>query len=173
MDLLLKSIDELENWLNEAKTETGLKHAICSYARGRGNTSMAVATGGQRALYGGMADSQDLIGWRRFMEGMISKEMVEIQRQFCEMVETRITAEQWAQGLITKLLEITHGQWLYRNVHVHDKVTGTLATKRKEELKEAILDQLYIGEEGMAEEDKYLLEINLDNLETTSGIKQH
>ena len=173
MDLLLKSIDELENWLNEAKTETGLKHAICSYARGRGNTSMAVATGGQRALYGGMADSQDLIGWRRFMEGMISKEMVEIQRQFCEMVETRMTAEQWAQGLITKLLEITHGQWLYRNVHVHDKVTGTLATKRKEELKEAILDQLYIGEEGMAEEDKYLLEINLEELETTSGIKQH
>ena len=57
---------------------------------------------------------------------------------------------------------------------MHDKVTGTLATKRKEELKEAILDQLYIGkEEGMAEEDKYLLEINLEELETTSGIKQH
>ena len=173
MDLLLKSIDGLENWLNEATTETGLKDAICSYARGRGDTSMAVATGGQRALYGGMADSQDLIGWRRFMEGMISKEMVEIQRQFCEMVETKMTAEQWAQGLITKLLETTHGQWLYRNVHVRDKVTSTLATKRKEELKEAILDQLYIGEEGMAEEDKYLLEINLNNLETTTGIKQH
>ena len=84
-----------------------------------------------------------------------------------------MTAEKWARGLITKLLEITHGQWLYRNVHVHDKVTGTLATKRKEELKDAILDQLCTGEEGMAEEDKYLLEINLDNLETTSGIKQH
>ena len=134
---------------------------------------MAVATGGQRAPYGGMADSQDLIGWRRFMEGMISKEMVEIQRQFCEIVETKMTAERWAQGLITKLLEITHGQWLYRNVHVHDKVTGTLVTKRKEELKEAILDQLYIGEEGMAEENKYLLEINLEELETTSGTKQH
>ena len=134
---------------------------------------MDVATGGQRILYGGMADSQDLIGWRRFMEGMISKEMVEIQRQFCEIVETKMTAERWAQGLITKLPEITHGQWLYRNVHVHDKVTGTLVTKRKEELKEAILDQLYIGEEGRAEEDKYLLEINLEELETTSGVKQH
>ena len=60
-----------------------------------------------------------------------------------------MTAEQSAQGLITNLLEITHGQWLYKNVHFHDRVTGTLATKRKEELKEAILDQLYIGEEGM------------------------
>ena len=107
------------------------------------------------------------------MEGMISRRMVEIQRDFCEIVETKKTAEQWARGLIIKLLEITHGQWLYRNVHVHDKVTGTLATKRKEELKDAILDQLYIGEEGLAEEDKYLLEINLEDLETTSGIKQH
>ena len=53
-----------------------------------------------------------------------------------------------------------------------DRITGTLATKQKEELKEAILDQLYIGEEGLAEEDKYLLEINLDDLEHTSGIKQ-
>ena len=69
-------------------------------------------------------------------------------------------------------MQTTHGQWLYRNVHVHDKVTGTLATKKKEELKEAILDQLHIGEEGLAEEDKYLLEINLEDLEHTSGIKQ-
>lgn len=56
---------------------------------------------------------------------------------------------------------------------MHDKVTGTLATLRKEELREAILDQLYIGEEGLAEDDKYLLEINLQDLEGTSGIKQH
>ena len=107
------------------------------------------------------------------MEGMISKEMIEIQREHCGLDDIEITADQWAQGLITKLIEITHGQWLYRNVHVHDKVTGTLVTERKEELRDAILDQLYMGEEGMAIEDKYLLEINLDDLETTSGTKQH
>ena len=45
--------------------------------------------------------------------------------------------------------------------------------KGKVEIRDAILDQLYTGEEGMAEEDKYLLEINLDNLEITSRIKQH
>ena len=107
------------------------------------------------------------------MEGMISKEMIEIQREHCGLDDIEITADQWAQGLITKLMEITHGQWLYRNVHVHDKVTGTLATRRKEELKEAILDQLYIGEEGLAEEDKYLLEINLKDQDHTSGVRQH
>ena len=132
---------------------------------------LAAAEHGQ--AYRRTAVSQDSIGWRRFMKGMISKEMVKIQREYCGLDGIEITADQWAKGLITKLLEITHGQWLYRNVHVHDKVTGTLVTRRKEELKEAILDQLYIGEEGLAEEDKYLLKINLKDLEYTSGTKQH
>ncbi len=33
-----------------------------------------------------------------------------------------------------KLLKVTQGQWLYRNIQVHDKVSGTLATLRKEEI---------------------------------------
>ena len=173
VEVLNKSVDLLEEWLNEAKTETSLKHAICRFARGRGQISMTFVTSGQGPLLTSMASSQDSIGWRRFMEGMVSKEMVEVQSKFCEIVETKLTPSQWAQGLSIKLMEVTHGQWLYRNVHVHDKVTGTIATKRKEDLKEAILDQLYIGEEGLAEEDKYLLEINLGDLENTSGIKQH
>jgi hypothetical protein len=44
-----------------------------------------------------------------------------------------------------------------------------LATARKEELQRAIEDELELGGEGLAEEDLYLLEINLDDLETTSG----
>jgi hypothetical protein len=38
----------------------------------------------------------------------------------------------WSVGLVTKLLEVTHGQWLYRNVHVHDRVTGERLLPRKE-----------------------------------------
>ena len=172
VEVLNKSVDLLEEWLTDAKTETSLKQAICRFARGRGQISMAFVTFGQGSLLTSMAASQDSIGWLRFMKGMISKEMMNVQSKFCEIVETKLTPSQWAQGLSIKLMEVTHGQWLYRNVHVHDKVTGTLATKRKEDLKEAILDHLYIGEEGLAEEDKYLLEINLDDLENTSGIKQ-
>jgi hypothetical protein len=50
-----------------------------------------------------------------------------------------------------------------------DCVSGALATARKEELQSSIEDELELGGEGLAEEDLYLLEINLDDLETTSG----
>lgn len=44
---------------------------------------------------------------------------------------------------------------------------------KKKELKKAIEDELaLIGGEGLPEEDLYLFEINLDELETTSGKNQ-
>ena len=106
------------------------------------------------------------------MEWMISKEIVRIQSQYLESSESRMTIRRWAEGLVIKLLEVTHGQWLYRNVHVHDFKSGDLASKRKEELRKALEDKLYQGEEGLEKEDEYLLDINLDTLDDSSGEDQ-
>ena len=70
----------------------------------------------------------------------------------------------WMTGLIIKLLEITHGQWLYRNVIVHDNTTGTLITKRKEEIQLEIESQQELGSEGLLEEDNSLAEVRLEDL---------
>ena len=118
------------------------------------------------------ARSQDRIGWRRFMEGMVSKEVLSIQRDYAGREPRAREAHSWIKGLILKLLETTHGQWLYRNVQVHDVVSGSLATAKKEELQRLIEEQLAMGEESLEEEDRYLLEVNLEDLETTSGESQ-
>ncbi len=106
------------------------------------------------------------------MEGMVSKEMRIIQRTHASISGIRLNTEQWGVELITCLLEIMHGQWLYQNVQVHDRITGTLATQRKEELQMEIERQQELGTEGLLEEDCYLAECNLGDLETTSGIKE-
>ena len=74
--------------------------------------------------YQRIAQSQDRIGWRRFMEGMVSKELVSIQWEYLVLSGSSMTVDRWMSGLITKLLEVTHGQWLYRNIQVHDIVSG-------------------------------------------------
>jgi hypothetical protein len=84
-----------------------------------------------------------------------------------------MSLEKWSSGLITRLLEITHGQWVYRNFIVHDPVLGTIATARKEELIREIKQQQELGDKDLLEEDKYLAEVNLEGLETTSGEQQH
>ncbi len=120
--------------------------------------------------YRTIARSQDSIGWRRFMEGMVCKEIRAIQRKHSSVTGLCCNTERWARDLVTCLLEVTHGQWLYRNVQVHDQISGTLATQRKEELQMEIECQQELGMEGLLEEDCYLAECNLGDLEETSGI---
>ena len=106
------------------------------------------------------------------MEGMLSVELVELQKYALVEAESRLTIDEWAKELVIRLLEITHGQWIYRNVMVHDRTTGELVSKRKEEIRKALEDQLEIGDEGLEEEDQFLLEINLEDLDTSSGEDQ-
>ena len=121
------------------------------------------------ARFHGMASSQDKIGWRRFMEGMISLGVVAIQRDYLSLHGLLWKLDRWASGLVIKLLEVTHGQWLYRNVVVHDKTAGSLATLHKEAILDDIEEQLSRGEDGLLDEHKYLLEVNLDNLDSSDG----
>ena len=89
------------------------------------------------------------------MEGMLSRELVELQKYALAESASRLTVDMWAKELVIRLLEITHGQWLYRNVLVHDKTAGDLVTRRKEEIRKALEDQLELGEEGLGEEDRF------------------
>ena len=174
VDCLLKSAERLDKWLGEQNTEPRLRVALVKYATGRGGVTMRMASCGLGSMFGRLSQSQDVIGWRRFMEGMISKEAVEIQQSHYNLWRIKKSAGRWAQDLATKLMEATHGQWLYRNVQVHDAVQGEEATKRKEELRDAITRQLDLGAEDLEEDDQHLMEmvLKMDSLEESSGESQ-
>jgi hypothetical protein len=172
VELLTQSIGLVDRWLEDHVTEPKLRRYLTQYARGRGGQLMSEIVRERTGMYREMARSMDRVGWRRFMEGMISKEVVAIQRKAPADGGGMLSLEKWGVGLVTKLLEVTHGQWLYRNVHVHDMSTGDLVTRRKEELRRHLEEQIALGDQGLAEEDHYFLEINLDELDTTSGEEQ-
>ena len=78
--------------------------------------------------------SQDKLRWRRFMEGVVSKEMAAIQGSILSLHGSPLTLKAWKSGLVIKFLDVTHGQWLYRNLKAHDTLAGLLVTEVKEEL---------------------------------------
>ena len=171
VETLQRTIDLLEDWLIEVGTDVDLRKCLVRYARSRGSEPMEnICIGLPR--FRQLAQMQDKIGWRRFMEGMISTQVVEAQYHAQTITGSRRSIKSWASGLVIKLLECTHGQWLYRNVVVHDAMSGTLATARKEEIQRAIEEQQSIGTQDLQEEDHYLLEVNLENLEVSSGERQ-
>jgi hypothetical protein len=106
------------------------------------------------------------------MVGMISMKLLCIQDSYLRVRGLARLSERWATGLITQLLQITHGQWIYRCVLVHDCTSGTLVNQHKVELLEEITKQLSMGEESLMEDDKFLLECNLLDIVTTNGKQQ-
>jgi hypothetical protein len=149
----------LERWLDKADTDPDLTDSIVEYVRRRGTITMEEAIIDAPPRFRRMALSQDKIGWRRFLEGMISTEITSIQRQYIAVNGSRMSLDKWCTGLITRLLEITHGKWLYRNYIGHDPVSSTVATAEKEELLVEIERQRELGDAGLLEEDKYLAEV--------------
>ena len=90
--------------------------------------------------------------------GMISTKLLGIQDSYLRVRGSARSSEKWATGLITQLLQVTHGQWIYKCVVVHDRTTGTLVNQHKAKLLEEITKQLLMGADSLMEDDKFLLE---------------
>ncbi len=152
-------------------TDPDLRKCIVEYAKGRGTITMSEICWNMDAQFWKIAD-QDEISRQWFMEGMVSKGFREIQTTYSAINGSNVSPKQWTTGVVVKLLEATHGQWLYRCIQVHDRTQGTLAMLRKEELQKEIKAQQEMGYGGLLEEDQYLAEVNLEDLETSSGERQ-
>jgi hypothetical protein len=163
----------LERWLDEADTDPDLMDNIVEYVQRWGTVTMEEAISEALPRFRTMALFQDKIEWRRFLEGMISKEIISIQQQYYAVNGSHMSLQKWCSGLITWLLEIMHGQWLYWNYVVHDPVSGTIATAKKEELLLEIEQQRKLGDDGLLEEDKYLAEVNLEEMASSLGEWHH
>jgi hypothetical protein len=118
------------------------------------------------------AESQDIIGWGNFVMGMVSSKLLPIQSDYLLNSKSSSCATHWILGLITQLLQVTHTQWICQCILIHNRTTWMLISAHKEELMKEIKLQLSLGPEGLAEEDRFLLECNFDDLTTSTGEHQ-
>jgi hypothetical protein len=122
--------------------------------------------------YEAMAVEQDIIDWRRFMEGMSSKKLVGLQAVYRVQTGEGVNVLSWAKRLVIRLLELTHGQWIYRNIQVHDETQGTLWTREKELLQWEIEVEMELGFKGFLVMDCLLANVTLEDLEAGDGEQQ-
>ncbi len=73
VEVLMHLIDLLEHWLVEINTDPILRECMVEYAKGQGGLTMTEICRGMDHRYGKVAEEQDTISWRRFMEGMICR----------------------------------------------------------------------------------------------------
>ncbi len=78
MEVFMQSSELLERWLYNVNTDPKLAECIVEYVQGRGQELMEEIVQGAPESFNAMGRSQDKIGWQRFLEGMISKEITRI-----------------------------------------------------------------------------------------------
>ena len=111
-----------------------------------------------------LAKSQDRIGWQNFTEGHISIHFYEIQCFHLAMSSSLLKGADWTKQFISRLLQITHLQWIYRNISRHNKCQGYLRNKQADLLLTEIESLADVSPEDVLESRRFLLEINFTEL---------
>ncbi len=80
------------------------------------------------------------------------------------MASSFLNGKDWTKQFISKLLQITHSQWVYCNVLLHDRRQGYLHTKSAEEIMREIEFLSSLAPEDVPEASRFLLKINFTEL---------
>ena len=111
-----------------------------------------------------LAQSQDKIGYRNFMEGYISIHFYEIQNFHLAMSSSFLNGADWSKQFISKILHTTHSQWIFRNFSLHDNRNVYLHKKKAEEIALELELLAGLAPEDVPANSQFLLEINFSNL---------
>jgi hypothetical protein len=162
--LLIKTLEELEKWMEtDSRTDPELIYWIPKIILMHDDkpfSQLGYMSDKMRAL----AASQEKNGWQNFTEGYISWHFYNIQRFHLLMSNNILNSSDWTKQLITKILQITHSQWIYRNISLHDKRQGYLHTKQVEDLVQEITELSELSPDEVPENCRFLLEVNFTKL---------
>jgi hypothetical protein len=113
----LKCLSRLINCLGDRLHSVGtipaLIEVIKDFLHTRGMMQFLTHLADIPPVYARFVKSQATIGWQRTLEGMISVELSSLDRSDILLPMRHSSTEQWIHGLISKLLELTHGIWIY------------------------------------------------------------
>jgi len=162
------NVDELDNWMiKNEKTDRELRYWLSTYLRFRGERTMC-SLGIRSTVIQEIAEDIDLIGWTDFLHGRIPISLRNFQQSYCASINSRMNGQDWTKALVTKLLNISHSQWMYRNFSLHSKTRGHLKLTHQAEVLTEIAKLSECNPEDVPEESRFLLEVEIVNLEDKS-----
>ena len=98
------------------------------------------------------ATSHGLIGWRDFMVGNISTHFYAIQSFHLAMSSSYLNSEDWTKQFISRILQLTHSQWIFWNISLYDKTHGFLRNKKADEILQLINEFTEVAPEEVPED---------------------
>ena len=84
------------------------------------------------------------------------------------MSSSFINGSDWAKLFISKILHITHSQWIFRNFLLHKNRNGYLHKKKADEIALELESLAGLAPEDVPAESRFLLEINFSELNNSN-----
>ena len=160
--LFQDQVAELDEWMH-GNFHPELAYFIPKYLLFRGTKDMA-DLGIMSPEMTKVAMSQDLVGWRKFTEGRLSKNIITMQQSHAAVTSSQHNGASWVQQLIRRIVHITHSQWIYRNVSLHH----SRDSDRSDDLIAEIHQILDMPEKDLPADSRYLLDVDSDALRNGS-----
>jgi hypothetical protein len=118
------------------------------------------------------AASQDGIGWVEFLHGKVLVTIAKIQEIHCKLSSCGMTSNDWMKHFISRLLLISHSQWLYRNFTLHNKSRGYLRLQHQKKVLKEVDRLMNTNPDIIPQGSQYLLELDFTSLYNSSFKRQ-
>ena len=115
------SVSELSSWVKETLGNTNVAATIEMYLLARDTVTMSSCVHGNNADLRTAVSVSNLLGWDSFIEGRIVTQWQTVAAPFLLRRSSVLLPSFGVRKLITKLHNIIHKQWIYRNSVIHFK----------------------------------------------------
>ncbi len=122
------SVNELTTWLRSTLGEQCIAATVKQYLLYRGEAILIDCVHGNYTELAAVATASDCLGWDSMLEGRISTRWLILVAPFLLKTGWYLLPQVWGTQFITRLINIVHNQWIYRNsvIHYHGKDSLTI-----------------------------------------------
>ena len=123
-----ESVEELRKWMESSYKHPELLFWLPKYLLVRNRISFeqlpsfapATACLTFSSQMKAIAIGQDMIGWTHFFKDKVTGHIRPLQQLYLKTRKARMNGQDWIKQLITRLIKISHTEWIVRNITLHD-----------------------------------------------------
>ena len=163
------SVSDLVRWMSSTKVCGELIGLVRRYLLARGRRTMVQVLDDSRSPLIHLARAHDKLGWRNFLEGRICSLYIE---HAARTLPERRSPTKWGSDFLSRLLQITHRQWLLRNAHVHYRKLEGLTEAEHLAILSRLRELIWTDPADLLECHRYLLEVDFNDLGSGSSARR-
>ena len=166
-----ETVEKLEIWLVDNDAHPEMKKTIISSLQAWNETKPFPTVMTNNVTLKEAVKQQDQIGWRPFLDGFISTQWRQCQKEHMEKNQSTKSPELWMAKMQRKLWNIPWEMWDSRNKLLHDE-NNFIHKQEEKELQQNITIEMRKGMDGLPRRYQRLFKDSLEDRIMETAIQQ-